>query len=269
MLAPSVGGLIIYQAYGNFYAMTDTDIAISQENGQNRTNTDTRTERAKPSFVFAYNCMKEWIVDPFTIASYDEKLIIVTIKPVPVSQAEKPPSITRSGNSPLTGTRGSDLYTIALQESSSPTLICFIAKASPTQAWLWHRHLSHLNFDTINLLSKNDIVNGLPKLKYVKDQLCSSCEMGKSKRSNFKTKIVPSSKGGLHSLHMDLCGPMWIEIINGKKYILVIVDDYSRYNWTHFMRSKDETPEVLIDFLKIIQRGLQAHVINVRTKRGT
>ncbi|GKA53376.1 retrovirus-related pol polyprotein from transposon TNT 1-94 [Tanacetum coccineum] len=70
-----------------------------------------------------------------------------------------------------------------------------MAKASPTQAWLWHRRLSHLNFDTINLLSKKDIVIGLPKLKYVKDQLCSSCELGKAKRSTFKTKIVPSSKG--------------------------------------------------------------------------
>ncbi|GKE85898.1 retrovirus-related pol polyprotein from transposon TNT 1-94, partial [Tanacetum coccineum] len=56
------------------------------------------------------------------------------------------------GNDLLTGTRGSDLYKITLQESSSPTLIYFLAKASPTQAWLWHRRLSHLNFDTINLL---------------------------------------------------------------------------------------------------------------------
>ncbi|GKE11407.1 integrase, catalytic region, zinc finger, CCHC-type containing protein [Tanacetum coccineum] len=82
----------------------------------------------------------------------------------------------------LTGNRGSNLYTISLQEISSPTLICFMAKATPTQALLWHQRLSHLNFDTINLLSKKDIVNGLPKLKYVKEQLCSSCEMGKAKR---------------------------------------------------------------------------------------
>ncbi|GJY36074.1 retrovirus-related pol polyprotein from transposon TNT 1-94 [Tanacetum coccineum] len=144
------------------------------------------------------------------------------------------------GNDLLTGTRGYDLYTIALQESSSPTPICFMAKASPTQAWLWHRRLSHLNFDTFSLLSKKDIVNGLPKLNYVKDQLYSSCEMGKAKRSNFNTIVVPSSKGRLHLLHMDLCGPMRVESINGKKYILVIVDDYSRYTWTHILRSKDE-----------------------------
>ncbi|GJY15740.1 retrovirus-related pol polyprotein from transposon TNT 1-94 [Tanacetum coccineum] len=126
-----------------------------------------------------------------------------------------------------------------------------MAKASPTQAWLWHRRLSHLNFDYINLLLKKDIVIGLPKLKYVKDQLCSSCEVSKAKRSSFKTKVVPSSKGRLNLLYMDLCSPMRVENINGKKYIL------------------DETPEVLKDFLKMIQRNLQAQVITVRTNRGT
>ncbi|GJS38751.1 retrovirus-related pol polyprotein from transposon TNT 1-94 [Tanacetum coccineum] len=132
------------------------------------------------------------------------------------------------GNDLLTGNRGTDLYTISLQETTSSTPICLMAKASPTQAWLWHRRLSHLNFDYINLLSKKDVVIGLPKLKYVKDQLCSSCEVSKAKRSSFKSKTVPSSKGRLNLLHMDLCGPMRVASINGKKYILVIVDDYSR-----------------------------------------
>ncbi|GJT64698.1 retrovirus-related pol polyprotein from transposon TNT 1-94 [Tanacetum coccineum] len=81
--------------------------------------------------------------------------------------------------------------------------ICFLANASPTQAWLWHRRLSHLNFDTINLLSKKDIMISLPKVIYVKDQLCSSCELGKAKRSTYKTKNVPSLKGRLNLLHMD------------------------------------------------------------------
>ncbi|GJX31760.1 retrovirus-related pol polyprotein from transposon TNT 1-94 [Tanacetum coccineum] len=68
---------------------------------------------------------------------------------------------------------------------------------------------------------------------------------------------------------MDLCGPMWVESFNGKKYVLVIVDDYSRYTWTHFLRSKDETPEVLINFLKLVQRRLHAQVKTVRTDKGT
>nr|GEV29153.1 Gag-Pol polyprotein [Tanacetum cinerariifolium] len=96
------------------------------------------------------------------------------------------------GNDLLTSNRGSDLYIISLQELTSSTPLCLMAKASPTQAWLWHRRLSHLNFDYINLLLKKDIVIGLLKLKYVKDQLCSSCELSKAKRSSFKSKAVPS-----------------------------------------------------------------------------
>nr|GEY74125.1 hypothetical protein [Tanacetum cinerariifolium] len=82
-----------------------------------------------------------------------------------------------------------------------------------------------------------------------------------AKRSSFKSKAVPSSKGKLNLLHIDLCGPMRVASLNGKKYILVIVHDYSRYTWTLFLRSKDETPEVLKEFLTMIQRNLQASVI--------
>ncbi|GJU74041.1 retrovirus-related pol polyprotein from transposon TNT 1-94 [Tanacetum coccineum] len=173
------------------------------------------------------------------------------------------------GNDLLTGSRGSDLYSITLQDTSTPNPICLMAKATSSQAWLWHRRLSYLNFDTINLLLKYDIMTGLPKLKFVKDHLCSSCELGKAKRKSFHTKTTPSSKRRLQLLHMDLCGPMRVESFNGKKYVLVIVDGYSQYNWTHFLRSKDETPEVLINFLKLVQRGLHAQVRIVRTDKGT
>nr|GEV16701.1 ribonuclease H-like domain-containing protein [Tanacetum cinerariifolium] len=111
------------------------------------------------------------------------------------------------------------------------------------------------------IIGYGDLVQG-------NDQLCSSCELSKAKRSSFKSKAVPSLKGRLNLLHMDLCVPMRVASINGKKYILVIVDDYSIYTWTLFLRSKDETPEVLKDFLTMIQRNLQALVITVLTDRG-
>nr|GEX86063.1 hypothetical protein [Tanacetum cinerariifolium] len=93
--------------------------------------------------------------------------------------------------------------------------------------------LSHLNFDYINLLSKKDVVIALPKLKYVKDQICSSCEVSKAKRSSFKTKAVPSSKGRLSLLHMDLCGSMRVASINGKKYILENNDSQAEDEFTN------------------------------------
>nr|GEV64439.1 hypothetical protein [Tanacetum cinerariifolium] len=139
------------------------------------------------------------------------------------------------GNDLLTGNYGSDLYTISLQESNTSTLIFVMAKASPTQAWLRHRRLSYLNFNYINLLSKKDIVISLPKLKYVKDQLYSSCEVSNAKRSSFKTKTVPSSKGRLNLLHMDLCGLMWVASITRKKYFLQIQQFRHNKSWIFYL----------------------------------
>nr|GEV62439.1 integrase, catalytic region, zinc finger, CCHC-type, peptidase aspartic, catalytic [Tanacetum cinerariifolium] len=154
------------------------------------------------------------------------------------------------GNDLLTGNHGSDLYTISLQEMTSSTLICFMAKASSTQAWLWHRRLSHLNFNNINLLLKKDVVIGLPKLKYVKDQLYSSCEVSKAKRSSFKTKVVSSLKGRLNFLHIDLYGPMRVASINGKKYILAVIK--LKCLWKN---KKDEDQTVIHNKARLVAKG--------------
>nr|GFB34774.1 retrotransposon protein, putative, Ty1-copia subclass [Tanacetum cinerariifolium] len=146
---------------------------------------------------------------------------------------------------------------------------CLMARASSTKSWLWHQRLSHLNFDTINDLARDDLVAGLPKFKYHKEHLCPSCEQGKSKRASHPPKPVPNSRQRLHLLHMDLYGPMRIVSINGKRYVLVIVDDYSRYTWVHFLRSKDESPEVIIKFLKRITVLLHFPIIIIRTDNGT
>nr|GEX09434.1 retrovirus-related Pol polyprotein from transposon TNT 1-94 [Tanacetum cinerariifolium] len=169
----------------------------------------------------------------------------------------------------LKGNRSTNLYTINLHEMALASPICLMACAAPTKSWLWHQRLSHLNFDTINDLDKNDLVSGLTKFKYAKEHLCPSCEQGKSKRAPHPPKPVLNSKQRLHLLHMDMCGPMRVASINGKRYVLVIVDDYSRYTWVHFLRTKDETPEVIKNFLKKIYVRLQAHVIIVRTNNGT
>nr|GEV12995.1 hypothetical protein [Tanacetum cinerariifolium] len=152
----------------------------------------------------------------------------------------------------LKGDRSTNLYTINLYEMVSVSPICLMARASSTKSWLWHQRLSHLNFDTIDDLARNDLIAGLPKFKYHKEHLCPSCEQGKSKRASHPPKPVPNSRQRLHLLHMDLCGPMRISSINGKRYVLVIVDDYSRYTWVHFLRSKDEAPELITKFLKRI-----------------
>nr|GEW10277.1 Gag-Pol polyprotein [Tanacetum cinerariifolium] len=120
----------------------------------------------------------------------------------------------------LKGDRSTNLYTINLHEMASASPVCLMARASSTKSWLWHQHLSHLNFDTINDLTRNDLVSGLPKFKYHKEHHCPSCEQGKSKRASHPPKLVPNSRQRLHLLHMDLCGPMRITSINGKRTLV-------------------------------------------------
>ncbi|GKB84345.1 retrovirus-related pol polyprotein from transposon TNT 1-94 [Tanacetum coccineum] len=135
-----------------------------------------------------------------------------------------------------------NLYTISLDDMLKTSLICLLSKASKTKSWLWHRRLSHLNF---------------------------ACALGKSKKSSHQPKVEDTNQEKLYILCMDLCGPMRVESINRKKYILVIVDDYSRFTWVKFLRSKDEAPETIIECIKNIQVRLNATVRNVRTDNGT
>ncbi|GJX71587.1 retrovirus-related pol polyprotein from transposon TNT 1-94 [Tanacetum coccineum] len=147
--------------------------------------------------------------------------------------------------------------------------IYLLSKASKTKSWLWHRRLSHLNFGTLNKLAKDGLARGILKLKFKKDHLCSSCALSKSKKSSHQPEDEDTNQKKLYLLHMDLCSPMRVESINGKKYILVIVDDYSRFTWVKFLRSKDEAPDAIIKCIKNIQVRLNATVYNVRTNNGT
>ncbi|GJV28126.1 retrovirus-related pol polyprotein from transposon TNT 1-94 [Tanacetum coccineum] len=153
------------------------------------------------------------------------------------------------GDDLLTGARESNLYTISISDMAASLPVCILSKATLTKPWLWHRRLSHLNFGTINDLTKHDLVDGLPKFKYRKYHLYSACERGKSKKASHPPKVVPSNHSKLELLHMDLCGLMRVASINRKRYILVIVDDYSRFTWVYFLRTKDETPEIIKNFI--------------------
>ncbi|GJS09693.1 retrovirus-related pol polyprotein from transposon TNT 1-94 [Tanacetum coccineum] len=96
-----------------------------------------------------------------------------------------------------------------------------------------------------------------------------SCEEGKSKKASFPSQLVPRIKSILELIHMDLRGPMRIESINGKKYILVIVHDYSCYTWVYFLRSKYEALDRIINFINQVQRNLKAQILKIRTDSGT
>ncbi|GKA98375.1 retrovirus-related pol polyprotein from transposon TNT 1-94 [Tanacetum coccineum] len=123
----------------------------------------------------------------------------------------------------LTGSQGNNLYTLSLGDMMASSPICLLSKALKTKSWLWHRR--------------------------------------KSKKKPHNPKFKDTNQEKLYLLHMDLCGPMRVASVNGKKYILVIVDDYSRFTWVKCLRSKDEAPDFIIKFLKMIQKQLLPHVI--------
>ncbi|GJR72066.1 retrovirus-related pol polyprotein from transposon TNT 1-94 [Tanacetum coccineum] len=126
----------------------------------------------------------------------------------------------------IKGSRDSNLYTNLVEDMMKSSPICLLSKSSKNKSWLWHRRLNHLNFGTINDLARKDLVRGLPRLKFEKDHLCSACQLGKSKKHTHTPKTENTNLEVLNTLHMDLCGRMQVQTINGKKYILVIVDDY-------------------------------------------
>ncbi|GKB85968.1 retrovirus-related pol polyprotein from transposon TNT 1-94 [Tanacetum coccineum] len=130
----------------------------------------------------------------------------------------------------LLGSRDTNLYTISLDDMLKTSLICLLSKASK-----------------------------------IKSCLC----IKKSKKSSHQPKTEDTNQEKLYLLHMDLYGPMHVKSINGKKYILVIVDDYSRFTWVKFLRSKDEAPDAIIKCIKNIQVCLNAIVRNVRIDNGT
>ncbi|GJY99766.1 integrase, catalytic region, zinc finger, CCHC-type containing protein [Tanacetum coccineum] len=129
---------------------------------------------------------------------------------------------TRLSNVEKGGPRIKFYILISISDMAASSPVCLMYKATSTKSWLWHRRLSHLNFGTINDLTRLDLIDGLPKFKYGKDHLFSVCERGKSKRASHPLKLVPSDHSKLELLHMDLCG---------------------------LMRSKDETPEIIKKFI--------------------
>ncbi|VFQ90247.1 unnamed protein product [Cuscuta campestris] len=150
----------------------------------------------------------------------------------------------------LTGKRIRNIYEVMWDNVKEA---CLISKSDTNLLWLWHKRLSHLNFKTLNKLSKEGLVEGLPKAAFRKESICDACQKGKQVKSTFKAKSAPSTTRILSLIHMDLFGPVTPISLSGKKYVLVVVDDYSRYTWTIFLNSKKETQGKLTNCMKLIQ----------------
>ncbi|GJV61350.1 putative ribonuclease H-like domain-containing protein [Tanacetum coccineum] len=158
-----------------------------------------------------------------------------------------------------------DMKNIVPKES----LTCLVAKATLDESMLWHRRLGHINFKNINKLVKDNLVRGLPTKRFENDQTCVACLKGKQHRASCKSKVLNPITKPLFMLHMDLFGPTFVSSLMHKKYCLVVTDDYSRFTWVFFLTTKDETSEILKNFIKEIENLVDKKVKIIKSDNGT
>nr|GEW34990.1 putative ribonuclease H-like domain-containing protein [Tanacetum cinerariifolium] len=147
--------------------------------------------------------------------------------------------------------------------------------STPSISMKWPQLLPYVRWPVKLLLSHGYGINNYPISTSKPSTTCprmisSSVYQSLNMPKNIFVPLVSKEKAKEPNLlHMDLCGPMRVVSINGKWYVLVIVDDYSRYTWVYFLRTKDETPKEIKNFLKKIYVRLQGPVIIVCTDNGT
>src|SRR4030066_111983 len=164
------------------------------------------------------------------------------------------------------GSRKGNVYKINFSDLTDQKVVCLLSVND--EKWMWHRRLGHANWRLISKLSKHQLVRGLPDISYHSDSICGACQTGKIVKESFKLKNIVSTSRPLEWLHIDLFGPVSTASINGKKYGLVIVDDFSRWTWVKFLRTKDEACEVFSNFCKQIQSEKELKILKVRSDHG-
>ncbi|KAK1585961.1 hypothetical protein QYE76_016661 [Lolium multiflorum] len=166
------------------------------------------------------------------------------------------------------GYREHNLYVVDFSGTTTSSAMCLFGKADV--GWLWHRRLAHVNMRTLQSLHKgNHIVGLMENVSFAKDRVCRACVEGKMHDSPHPSKTIISSKRILELLHVDLFGPVTHASLGAKKHCLVIVDDYSRYTWVYFLKTKDETQQIFIDFATEVQRQHNLLIMAIRSDNGS
>ncbi|GJT66171.1 retrovirus-related pol polyprotein from transposon TNT 1-94 [Tanacetum coccineum] len=181
-----------------------------------------------------------------------------------VTFSEHDSEITKDGKVIGRGIRKKGLYVMKLGNKPEDKICLATIDENST---LWHRRLGHANMRLIQSLASKELVRNLPKLKF--DQhFCDACKIRKQAHASHKAKNIVSMTRCLELLHMDLFGPSAVRSYEGNRYTLVIVDDYSRYTWTRFLKDKTEAFDQFKIFSKKIQNQLGCTIVSIRTDHG-
>ncbi|KAJ9548467.1 hypothetical protein OSB04_021010 [Centaurea solstitialis] len=170
----------------------------------------------------------------------------------------------------LRSPRKDNVYCLDLERiPSNQSLNCLFSKASHDESNLWHRRMCHMNFKNMNKLVKNNLVRGLPRKEFFCNDNCVACLKGKQHKSSHKSKEVNNISSPLQLIHMDLFGPTNVMSIGKKSYCLVIVDDFSRFTWVYFLKTKDETSGLIKSFVTRVENQSNLKVKVIRSDNGT
>ena len=134
--------------------------------------------------------------------------------------------------------------------------------------WLWHNKLGHACFRLISKLQKHNLVRELPSMSYKDNLLCEAFQKGKQIKNFFSSKNIVSSSTPLELLHLDMFGLTRTTSICGKKYGLIIVDDYSRWTWVIFLSQQEESFSVFFKFCKRVQNKKRVCITSIRSDHG-
>ncbi|PRQ29813.1 putative RNA-directed DNA polymerase [Rosa chinensis] len=161
-----------------------------------------------------------------------------------------------------TGRRVKD--TFVLSTSSS-----YIDKVSCNEnASLWHARLGHVNFDKLKVMVRKNLVKGLPSLTtFPSKEVCEGCQFGKSHRLPFGIS-QSRSKAPLECIHGDLFGPTRTPSFSGLRYMLILVDDFSRFTWVYCIKQKSDAFSKFQEFKEIVEGVLGLKIKRLRTDNG-
>jgi hypothetical protein len=149
---------------------------------------------------------------------------------------------------PFKGVLEGQLYLVDFNRAELDT--CLIAKTN--MGWLWHRRLAHVGMKNLHKLLKGEHILGLTNVHFEKDRVCSACQAGKQVGTQHPHKNIMTTDMPLELLHMNLFGPIAYISIDGSKYYLVIMNDYSRFTWVFFFAGKISNPR---DLKRILETG--------------
>ena len=170
----------------------------------------------------------------------------------------------------MQGSRSKDNCYQWTSGSDNVSTSCLFSKADESQ--LWHQRLGHLNLKSMKKIISEEAISGVPPLKITEGRICGECRIGKQvKMSHKKLQHITTSRV-LELLHVDLMGPMQTESMGGKRYVLMCVDDYSRYTWVEFIREKSDTFSVFKGLCNRIRREQGENIgkiIRLRSDHGT